>query len=199
MFTLETRAHVAGLSARAAYDYMIVPPAHDFQAWWPGTHLVSRVLRRGVGPTGEPNDVGTVVYLEQMIGPFHVRETAEIVEAIPGRSFTRRIFVVGIRLPIFITFDLEDTADGVTITHTIRAGWRGFRRILDPLFRLYFTKAFAAALDEHLLTEYVLLREVARPAAEPVAAAPRPAARPTMQLPALDLSMLPSSNGIVQS
>jgi hypothetical protein len=199
MFTLETRAHVAGLSARAAYDYMIVPPAHDFQAWWPGTHLVSKVLRRGVGPEGEPNDIGTVVYLEQMIGPFHVRETAEIVEAIPGRSFTRRIFVVGIRLPIFITFDLEDTANGVTIAHTIRAGWRGLPRILDPLFRLYFTKAFADALDEHLRLEYELLREVVKPAVETVAAAPRPATRPTVQLPALNLSMLPSSSGIVQN
>jgi hypothetical protein len=196
MFTLETRAHVTGLSARAAYDYMIVPPAHDFQAWWPGTHLTSKVLRRGVGPTGEPNDVGTVVYLEQMIGPYRVRETAEIVDAVAGRSFTRQILVVGIRLPIFITFELEDTADGVTITHTMHIGYRGLRRILDPLFRLcFFTRAFAAALHEHLLMEYELLREVLKPAAAPIAAAPRP----TVQLPALDLSMLPSSSGNVQS
>ena len=195
MFTLETRAHVAGLSARAAYDFMLVPPAHDFQTWWPGTHLISKVLRRGVGPSGEPSDVGTVVYLEQMIGPYRVRETAEIVDAVAGRSFTRQILLVGMRLPIFITFELEDTADGVTITHTMHIGYRGLGRILDPLFRLcFFTRAFAAALDEHLRMEYELLREVLTPAAEPVAAAPRP----TLMLPALDLSTLPMPTGVVQ-
>jgi len=197
MFTLETRAHVAGLSARDAYDFMVVPTAGDFSAWWPGTHLVSKVLRQGVGPTGAASHVGTIVYLEQMIGRFRVRETAEIVDAIPGRRFTRQI-IVGLHLPIFITFDLADDAAGVTITHTIHAGWRGLRRILDPLFRIFFTRAFAAALDEHLRTEFQLLREVVKPASEPVAAAPQPAARATMQLPALDLSTLPISTGVVQ-
>lgn len=194
MFTLETRAHVAGLSARAAYDFMIVPTASAFQTWWPGTHLVSRVLRQGVAADGTPSDVGTRVYLEQMIGPFRVRETADIIAATPGRSFTRQV-IIGMRLPIFITFDLEDDADGVVITHTIRAGWSGVRRILDPLFRLYFTAAFAAALDEHLLIEYELLRDVVRPKTY---AAPQPA-RATMQLPALDLSTLPIPSGAIAS
>lgn len=194
MFTLETRAHVAGLSARAAYDFMIVPTASEFQTWWPGTHLVSKVLRQGVAADGKPSDIGTRIYLEQMIGPFRVRETADIIAATPGRSFTRQV-IIGMRLPIFITFDLEDDADGVVITHTIRAGWSGVRRILDPLFRLYFTAAFAAALDEHLLIEYELLRDVVRPKTY---AAPQPA-RATMQLPALDLSTLPIPSGAIAS
>lgn len=198
MFKLETRAHVTGLSARAAYDFMIVPPAHDFQTWWPGTHLVSRVLRQGVASDGKPCDVGTRIYLEQMIGPFHVRETADIVAATPGRSFTRQVIVAGLRLPIFITFDLEDDRTGVTITHTIRAGFCGVGRLLDPLFRLYFTKRFAAELDEHLRIEYVLLREVVKPEPQPAAAVAQQATRQTVQMPALDLSALPLPTGFVQ-
>lgn len=187
MFTLETRAHVAGLSARAAYDFLVLPPSRGFQDWWPGTHLLTKVLRRGVAADGKPSDLGSRIYMEQMIGPFHVCETADIVEAIPGRRFTRQV-IIGLRLPIFITFDLVEEAGGTTITHTICAGWRGIRRVLDPLFRLYFTRAFAAALDEHLRTEYELLRDVL-PKVEPVVAA-QPTNRKTMQLPALDLSTL---------
>lgn len=190
MFTLETRAHVAGLTAAAAYDFLIVPTARDFSSWWPGTHLACKVLHRGVGPSGKPSDVGTRIYMEQMIGPFRVRETADIVDAVPGRRFTRQV-IVGVRLPIFITFDLVDEQNGVTITHTIQAGWSGLRRILDPLFRLYFTRAFAVALDEHLRNEYQLLRDVVKPAADPVVDASQAAARQTMQLPALNLSQLP--------
>lgn len=197
MFMLETRAHVAGLSARAAYDFMIVPLDREFQAWWPGTHLVSRVLRQGVAADGRPHPVGTLIYLEQMIGRFHVRETAEIVEALPPRRFVRRV-IKGFRLPIFIAFDLEEDDAGLTIIHTIQAGFRGLGRVLDPLFRLYFTRRFAEALDEHLRIEYVLLREVTQPAAAPARSMNRNAARPTVQLPALDLPTLPITPGIPQ-
>lgn len=53
---------------------------------------------------------------------------------------------------------------GVMITHRIRAGWAGWGRILDPLFRLYFSRSFAAALDTHVRTELRLFGERLRAA-----------------------------------
>lgn len=57
------------------------------------------------------------------------------------------------------TFDFIDYDGGVAITHTTSAGFRGAGRILDPMFRLYFSEQFARALDEHVKTEFLLLRD----------------------------------------
>jgi hypothetical protein len=48
---------------------------------------------------------------------------------------------------------------GWTCGHTIRAGFGGVRRVLDPLLRLYFSAEFAAAMDEQARTEFPLLRD----------------------------------------
>jgi hypothetical protein len=45
------------------------------------------------------------------------------------------------------------------VRHTIRAGFRGVGRVLDPLLRRYFSPAFAAAMDQHVKTEFPLLAD----------------------------------------
>jgi len=158
MFTLTTQAHIVGLSSHAVFDFFVHSTDEDFQAWWPDVHLNCRMIRRS------PNHVGNIIEFDQLIGPYRVREKGIIVEAIPGRRFARQV-IQGVRLPIFIAFDLVEDERGVTITHTINAGYRGIGRILDPLFRLFFTRKFIAALDEHLLMEFELLRNVTTVAA----------------------------------
>jgi hypothetical protein len=64
-----------------------------------------------------------------------------------------------IRLPARLELELTDYEGGVAITHTTSAGFSGAGRILDPLVRLYFSKRFAQALDEHVKTEFQLLRD----------------------------------------
>ena len=54
---------------------------------------------------------------------------------------------------------LDDFAGGVEITHTLRAGFRGAGRFLDPLLRLFFSRGFAQALDDHVRTEFPMLRD----------------------------------------
>ena len=39
-------------------------------------------------------------------------------------------------------------------------------RILDPLLRLYLSSDFAAAMDEHVHTEFPLIRDRLHPVAE---------------------------------
>ena len=50
--------------------------------------------------------------------------------------------------------------EGVHIAHTITAGLRGPGRVLDPLLRLYFSRGFARAMDEHVRAEFPKLRDV---------------------------------------
>ena len=48
----------------------------------------------------------------------------------------------------------------MTITHTIRAGFAGAGRILDPLLRIYLSESFTTAMDEHGKTEFPKLRDM---------------------------------------
>jgi hypothetical protein len=64
-----------------------------------------------------------------------------------------------IKLPVRLSLDLTDDESGVAITHTIEAGFKGPGRLLDPLIRLYFSRKFAAAMDDHVKTEFPLLRD----------------------------------------
>ena len=155
MFSFATQAHVEGLRARDVYEFFLDSTESDFQAWFPGVHLGYRVVR------GAASHVGRVIQFDQNIGPYRVRETARIVEAVPYRRFVRQV-IRGFQLPIFVTFDLADEARGVRITHTIQAGHPGLGRVLDPLYRLYFTRKFLAALDEHVLAELLLLPNVVK-------------------------------------
>jgi hypothetical protein len=40
----------------------------------------------------------------------------------------------GVHLPVWLSLDLADDDAGVTITHTIRAGFNGLGRFLDPVW-----------------------------------------------------------------
>lgn len=84
--------------------------------------------------------------------------TGVVVAAEPGRKIMWQL-KKGIRLPVRLTVELADQERGVAIRHTITAGWTGLGRLLDPLFRLYFSSRFAAAMDEHVRTEFPLLRD----------------------------------------
>ena len=103
------------------------------------------------------------MYFDQLIGDYRVRHTDVIVEAVPCRRILRQVVKGPLRLPVWIAFELEDDDAGVTITHTIRAGFTGLLRVLDPAFRLHFSERFAAAMDEHMQTECRLLRKFSPP------------------------------------
>jgi hypothetical protein len=59
-----------------------------------------------------------------------------------------------VKLPAWLSLELEDDDRGVTITHTVRAGFEGIGRILDPIFRIYLSEKFARAMDDHVRAEF---------------------------------------------
>ena len=62
-------------------------------------------------------------------------------------------------LPARLSLQLVDVDDGVEITHTVQAGFPGLGRLFDPLLRLFLSPAFARDLDDHVRTEFPLLRD----------------------------------------
>lgn len=158
MITLETRTSLEGLTAREVFDFLANPSDRDYQRWWPGVHLAFHTLARGDG------HVGDVVRMDEYIGARRVRLAGVVVAATPGRRLAWQL-QAGIRLPVWVSLDLADTGDGVAITHRLRAGWAGPGRVVDPLLRLYFSRGFAAAMDDHVRAEFQRLRELLHPAA----------------------------------
>lgn len=160
MLTLETKTWVKGLTGRAIFDFLANPTDREYQHWWPGVHLQFHTVSRANG------HVGDVVFMNEYVGARRVRLSGIVVEATAGKRLVWQ-FKAGIRLPVWLSLDLADAAGGVTITHCIRAGWSGWGRLFDPLFRLYFSRRFAAAMDAHVHTEFRLFRDRLRPAPPP--------------------------------
>lgn len=155
MISLVTQAHVDGVNARTLFEFLLNATDREFQTWWPGVHLRYQTLKRF------PNYIGNVMYLDQYIGDYRVKATEVIVEAVPYKKIVRQVLLFGaVRVPVRIVYDFEDDERGLTITHTINAGFSGLGRFLDFGFRCFFTKRFNAAMDEHLLEEFQLLKNV---------------------------------------
>jgi hypothetical protein len=155
MLALRTRLRVDGIGASEIFEFLANPTDEAYQEWWPGIHLRFHVLER------HGDHVGDVVYMDEYVGTRRLRMKGIVVEAVPGQRLVWQL-KRAIRLPARLELELTDHAGGVAITHTTRAGFGGAGRILDPLLRLYFSKRFARALDEHVKTEFPLLRDLLR-------------------------------------
>jgi hypothetical protein len=147
---------VDGLTGREITDFLLDCGDDSYQAWWPGTHLELHLLEHG------PRDdhVGDVVLMDEYIGSRRVRMAGEVIEAAPAKKIVWQLRQGGLRLPVRLTLALSDDKHGVHLRHTITAGWSGHGRVLDPLWRLYFSRSFAGAMDRHVHTEFPLMRNL---------------------------------------
>jgi hypothetical protein len=156
MLVTESRVDVAGLTGRDVTDFMLACTDERYRNWWPGTHLQLHVLGRAVA------GVGDVVVMDEFVGRRRLRLRG-VVEAVePGRRLVWRFRKI-VPLPARLSLELTPVPGGVSVRHTINAGWAGIGRVLDPLLRLYFTPRFIAELDAHVRTEFPLLRDYLRP------------------------------------
>lgn len=96
--------------------------------------------------------------MDEYVGRRRVRMTGVVVEAVPGSKIIWQL-KQEVRLPVRLLLELTDRDGGVAVRHTIRAGLSGVGRLLDPLLRRYFSPEFAAAMDQHVQTEFPLLRD----------------------------------------
>ena len=155
MLTLETEISVEGITGSEILDFLLTCTDEEYQRWWPGTHLQFHTVRRGLGP----HHLGDVVLMDEYIGARRVRLTGVVDRVVPGRVVVYRLRNV-IPLPARLSIACQDRDGGVALRHTISAGFGGVGRILDPLLRIFFfSPAFAEAMDEHVRTEFPLLRD----------------------------------------
>jgi hypothetical protein len=155
VITIQTRTYVPGLSGKEIFNFLLNPTDRDYQRWWTGTHFKLHLVKQVDG------GVGSVVYMDELIGALRVKMTGVVIEAMRGRKITWQLKKV-LRLPVWLSLELNDDSDGVSITHTIRAGYNGPGKALDRILRLYFSDAFTRALDEHVRTEFPKLRDTLR-------------------------------------
>ena len=156
MLTLQTTIRVDEVSGTEIFDFLADPDDESYRAWWPGTHLQLHIRERG----GDDH-VGDVIYMDEYVGKRRLRMSAIVTEAVPGKKLVWRL-KRGLRLPARLYLELEDYDGGVAITHTIRAGFRGAGRVLDPALKLVLSEAFARDMDEHARTEFPRLRDLLR-------------------------------------
>lgn len=116
--------------------------------------------------------------MDEYIGSRRVRMAGAVVEAVPGERIVWQFRPGGVRMPVRLTLELSADERGVRLRHTITAGWSGRRRVLDPLWRLYFSKSFVGAMDRHVHTEFPLMRDLLHRAAADSTNAPS-AAQPS--------------------
>jgi hypothetical protein len=97
--------------------------------------------------------------MDEVIGKHRVKMAGIVIEAEPGKKIIWQLKQL-IRLPIWLSLELEDDKEGVVVTHTIRAGFEGIGRVLDIFLQIYFSDEFRRAMDEHIKTEFPKLRDM---------------------------------------
>lgn len=169
MIAIESRMFVEGLSGEEVFDFLMNATDESYRRWWPGTHLHLHALERYEG------HIGDVFYMDEYIGERRVRMRGVVVEAGRGTRIVWRFRSLGVLLPARLILETENRDGGVAIRHEIQAGFDGPGRILDPLFRLYFSERFARDMDEHAHAEFPMLRDLL--AGEPVSKSEAPRGR----------------------
>jgi hypothetical protein len=155
MITLRTQIAVAGVTGNEIIEFLLNCTDAQYRTWWPGAHLSFHTIER------VPGDVGNVVMMDEFVGARRVRARGVVTEVERGKRLAWRLRKL-INLPVRLTLKLDQDGDDVQLTHTVEAGFNGIGRILDPLFRLYFSPRFARALDEHVRIEFPKLRRMLR-------------------------------------
>lgn len=153
MIELKTTVNVRGISGKQIAEFMLYCTDEAYQAWWPGTHLQFHTIQR------TPGEVGSLVYFDEHVGKRRLKFRVVITEYVPGKKIVWQMRK-GVRLPARLVLDLEDTAEGVLVTHTMRAGFGGIGKALDPLLWLYLSPKFEQELAEHAEYEFPRLAEI---------------------------------------
>ena len=155
MITHQVELYVPNTTAEQFYDFMINPCDQRYSEWWPGEHLQFHVVKHG-----DENHQGDVVFMDEYLGEGRrLTFNAVVTIASHPNKIEWQMIKAGLRLPAYVELELNNLPDGINLKHTLRIGYTGFGKILDPFIRLYFNKSYQAALDEHCKIEWPKLVE----------------------------------------
>jgi len=147
VISMTTRVYVKNITGKAITDFMLNCTDEQYQNWWKGTHFAFHTLRR------YPDNIGNTVIFDEMVGKHRLRFTGIVTEIIPGRKLVWQM-TKWLKLPGWLMLEFEDGQTGVEILHTVKVGYQGIGRILDPLIKFYLSKNFEKDLNEHAQIEF---------------------------------------------
>jgi hypothetical protein len=113
----ETVIKLAGISGREIIEFFLNCDDAQYREWWPGTHLQFHTLKRS------PDDVGSVVFMDEYIGKERLRMKGIVIRVVPGQSLVVQLTML-VRLPFRIHIETADGGDSTVLTHRIEAGFR---------------------------------------------------------------------------
>ncbi|MDR1753351.1 MAG: hypothetical protein LBR74_00370 [Eubacterium sp.] len=158
MITHIMKSKLHNAAAAAFYSFMVDPPREIYARWLPEEHHKFHVVKRS-----ETTPVGDLIFFDQHIGSKH-RLTFYAITRVADKPnhvlFQMRRF--GINLPGYLDLQFRDTADGLCLTETIRIGFNGSGKVLDPIIKLFFNKSFFNEMNAHHKREWANLAEILR-------------------------------------
>jgi hypothetical protein len=146
---------VPNTTAKQFYDFMISPSDQRYNEWWPDEHLQFHIVKHG-----KENHIHDEVFMDEYLGK-NRRLTffAIVITANYPHKIEWQMKKAKLRLPAVVELELNDSNEGVILKHELRIGFSGIGKILDPFIKLYFTKSFRKALEEHCKIEWFKLAE----------------------------------------
>ena len=130
MIRLTTVVDVQGLSGEQVTDFMLNCDDEKYRKWWDGTHLQFHTIKRC------PDNIGNVVYMDEYVGKRRLKMQAIVLKAAPGKEIVWQMKKI-VRLPGWLSLAVEDTEDGVRITHTLTAGFNGIGKLQGDFIALF--------------------------------------------------------------
>jgi hypothetical protein len=144
--------------AKEFYDFMINPDSKRYREWWPGEHLEFFIVK-----PGGKNHLGDLVFMDEFLGgKRRLTFYAQVIRAKEARQIVWQMKKFGLLLPAYVNLELKDSIDGLLVKHELRLGYFGFGKILDPIIKLYFNRAFRRDLERHCLIEWPRLAKYLR-------------------------------------
>ena len=138
------------------FDFMVNPPPEIYRYWLPKEHHEFHVVKRS-----KNSPVSDLIYFDQHISPKHRLNFYAVIRL--AKKPNRIIYQMqkfGINIPGYLDLKFTDTADGLMLTETIRIGFGGIGKALDPFIRIVFNKAFFEAMNGHHKREWTNLANI---------------------------------------
>jgi len=146
---------VPNAKAEQFYNFMINPCDERYSDWWQGEHLQFHIVKHG-----DESHLGDIVFMDENLGKNRrLAFFAIVITANHPNKIEWQMKKAGLKLPAVVALEVHDSDEGIKLKHELRIGYTGIRKILDPFIRLYFTKSFRQALEEHCKIEWFKLVE----------------------------------------
>lgn len=154
MITFTTIIEITGKSPNQIYDWILNLDNDKYKRWHPA-HKEWKTIKR------TPNEIGSIIYLDEQFNHFRIKLTGELVDLAPNRF----LFYKGrnnLLIPGYLSLSFEATNAGTKVIHEIGAGYkRLLGKIIDWFLRkFYLTKIFEEALEKHAKEEFKNLEKL---------------------------------------